>query len=203
MALVAGSLAAGGWVRGLVGGGCESASDQGAGAKRRLAGEAVWCGGDGGLRSGCYGGTLCGPTAERRRPTSRGGRRPPRPEPGRLNATLDSVMALVAEGLGTSLRRSLWRACPDTVCASGRDGRILGARKTSGGACPGGGLEESRPGLTTAKPYRGAEGRDSSDGACGGRGVPARSDPAAELRKAADYSRLTDDDSESLTFAKH
>ena len=26
----------------LAGGGCESASDQGAGAKRRLAGEAVW-----------------------------------------------------------------------------------------------------------------------------------------------------------------
>ena len=30
-------------------GGCESGSDQGAGAKRRLAGEAVWCDGIGGL----------------------------------------------------------------------------------------------------------------------------------------------------------
>ena len=49
VALVAGSLAAGGWVRGLVGGGCESVSDQGAGAKRRLAGEAVWRDGIGGL----------------------------------------------------------------------------------------------------------------------------------------------------------
>ena len=49
VALVAGSLAAGGLVSGLVGGGCESASDQGAGAKRRLAGEAVWRDGVGGL----------------------------------------------------------------------------------------------------------------------------------------------------------
>ena len=201
--MVAGSLAAGRWVRVLVGGGCESASDQGAGAKRRLAGEAVWFDGDGGLRSGCYGGTLCGPTAERRRPTSRGGRRPPRPEPGRLKATLDSSTTFAAEGLGRSLRRRVWRACPDTRCASGRDGRILGARKTSGGARPGGGLEESRPGLTTAKPYRGAEGRDSSDGACGGRGVTARSDPAAELREAADCPHGTDTDSGNDTLALH
>ena len=56
--------------------------------------------------------------------------------------TVDSVMSFVAEGLGISLRRSLWRACPDTVCASGRDGRILGARKSSGGVYPGGGLED-------------------------------------------------------------
>ena len=49
VALVAGSLAAGGWVWVPVGGGCESASDQGAGAKRRLAGEAVWRDGVDGL----------------------------------------------------------------------------------------------------------------------------------------------------------
>jgi len=37
-----------------------------------VAGEAVWCDGDDGLWSGCIGGTLCGPTEERKRPTSRG-----------------------------------------------------------------------------------------------------------------------------------
>ena len=41
------------------------------------------------------------------------------------------------------------------------------------------------------KLYRGVEGRDSSDGACGGRGVTAWNDPAAELRKAAGCSRTS------------
>ena len=129
MALVAGSLAAGGWVWGLAGGGCESASDQGRGTKWSVAGEAVWrCGGGWALERN---------TAEPVRAeqwsggdqTQRVGRRPHRPEPGRLKTTVDSGTTLMAEGLGTSLRRCLWRACPDTVCASGRYGRILGARK--------------------------------------------------------------------------
>ena len=36
------------------------------------------------------------------------------------------------------------------------------------------------------------EERDSSDGACGGRGVKAWNDPAAELRKAAGRSRTSE-----------
>ena len=96
---------------------------------------------------------------------------------------------------------------PDNVCASSRNGCLPAARKALRAGAKkvsmalssraaqkrldtfaGGGLqclEEQRPGITKAKPYRGAEGRDSSDGACGGRGVTARSDPAAELPKAA------------------
>ena len=80
-ALVAGSLAGGQVEREMAvkfvlvlmrGAPCKSPSDQGAGAQRRLAGEAVWRDGDDGLWSGCIGGTLCGPTAERKRPASRG-----------------------------------------------------------------------------------------------------------------------------------
>lgn len=47
------------------------------------------------------------------------------------------------------------------------------------------------------------EGRDSSDGACGGRGVTARNDPAAELRKAADSPHCTDGPGEFQTVEKH
>ncbi|MBP5537860.1 MAG: hypothetical protein J6X64_05940 [Bacteroidales bacterium] len=47
------------------------------------------------------------------------------------------------------------------------------------------------------------EGRDSSDGACGGRGVTAWNDPASELRKAADCSHSTTDPSGLLTLAQH
>ncbi len=39
-------------------------------------------------------------------------------------------------------RRSLWQIYSDTVCANGRDGRVLGARKASGGILPVRGLEE-------------------------------------------------------------
>ena len=47
--------------------------------------------------------------------------------------------------------------------------------------------------MNTAKPYLGVEGRDSSSGACAGRGVTAWNDPAAELRKAAGCSRTSED----------
>jgi len=47
------------------------------------------------------------------------------------------------------------------------------------------------------------EGRDSSDGACGGRGVTAWNDPAAELRKAEDYSHSTEAPSGLLTLEQH
>ena len=39
-------------------------------------------------------------------------------------------------------RRSLWRTCSDTVCASSPSGCLLDARNTSGGLLPGGGVEE-------------------------------------------------------------
>ena len=38
--------------------------------------------------------------------------------------------------------RSLRPVYPDFVCANGRDGRVLGARNTSGGVYPGRGVEE-------------------------------------------------------------
>ena len=97
--------------------------------------------------------------------------------------------------LALTLRRSLRPVYPDFVCASSRNGCLPDARNTSGGVYPGRGVEELRPGMTTPQAYRGAEGRDSSDGACGGRGVTARSDPAAELRKAAGCSQPTDTES--------
>ena len=40
-------------------------------------------------------------------------------------------------------RRSLWRTCSDTVCASSRDGCFLAARNTSGGVNPGRGVRNS------------------------------------------------------------
>lgn len=44
--------------------------------------------------------------------------------------------------LALTSRRSLWRTCSDTVCASSRNGCFLDARNTSGGVHPGGGVEE-------------------------------------------------------------
>ena len=44
--------------------------------------------------------------------------------------------------LAPTLRRSLWRTCSDTVCASSRNGCLPAARNTSGGVYPGRGVEE-------------------------------------------------------------
>ena len=41
-----------------------------------------------------------------------------------------------------SSRRSVWLACPDILCANGRNGRTPAARNTSGGIHPGRGVEE-------------------------------------------------------------
>ena len=57
--------------------------------------------------------------------------------------------------------------------------------------------------MNTAKPYRGVEGRDSSSGACGGRGVTAWNDPAPEVRKAEDCLHYTKAPCGLLTIAQH
>ena len=123
-------------------GGCESGSAIGAGAKRRLAREAVWrCGGGWALKRN---------TAEPVRAeqwsggdqTRRVDRRPHGPEPGRLMTTLDRGMPWMAEGLALTLRRRVWLACPDTRCASSPQGCIPAARNTSDGVFPGRGVEE-------------------------------------------------------------
>ena len=81
-----------------------------------------------------------GSLEQRKRPTMREDRRPHRPEPERLTARIEALRSRRSQAL--SLRRSLWRTCSDTVCASSRNGCLLDARNTSGGVYPGGGVEE-------------------------------------------------------------
>ena len=47
-----------------------------------------------------------------------------------------------ATTLMRAYRRRVWLVYPDTLCASGRDGRLLGARNTADGVYPVCGVEE-------------------------------------------------------------
>ena len=58
------------------------------------------------------------------------------------------------------------------------------------------GLEESRPGITKPKAYRGAGTEEVSWLACGTADFRRGSDPAAELRKAAGCPHTTDTEGE-------
>ena len=119
----------------------ESPRDQGRGTKWSVAGEAVWCGGDGGLWR-CKGWETLGSQT----PTKTG-----------IVRLADGLTGLSRNGslarseydvrgsvccLALRLRRSLWRTCSVTVCASSRNGCLPAARNTSGGVHPGRGVEE-------------------------------------------------------------
>jgi hypothetical protein len=106
-----------------------------------VAGEAVWCDGDGGLWR-CKGWETSGSQT----PTKTG-----------IVRLADGLTGLSRNGslarsryyvrgsvccLALTSRRSLWRTCSDTVCACSRNGCFLDARNTSGGVHPDGGVEE-------------------------------------------------------------
>ena len=102
---------------------------------------------------------ITGSLEQRKRPARRVGRRPPAPGPGRpkgsergtdgdvgYDGERERALPYELRYLATTLmrgvdRHSLWRVYPDTVCANGRDGRILPARK----GLRAGGKEVTRP----------------------------------------------------------
>ena len=170
----------------------ESSSAIGRGTKWSVAAEAVWRGGDGGLW--------------RRKGWETLGSQPPTKTDSVRGQTASAAWAgtahcwiegstLVAARPGTALPAQS-KAGLSGLCLRQQAGRLPPRRpeaSASGAlatACRG--WRNSSRGITKPKAYRGVEGRDSSDGACEGRGVPAWNDPAAELRKAAGCSHSTD-----------
>ena len=129
-----------GWV---VGGGCESASDQGAGAKRRLGpggGLVLWGSralewSIGKTRQGLDGGTE--ETGSVGRQTASRAWDGTAQSLERRYMVRGSVCCLAL-----TLRRSLRPVYPDFVCASSRNGCLPAARNTSDGVYPGRGVEE-------------------------------------------------------------
>ena len=175
--------------------GCESGSAIGRGTKWSVAGEAVWQRGCGGLWSAAEGRPQAPWSSGRDRRCGRADGLTGLSRNGSPARSGYDVRGSVCCPALTS-RRSLWRTCSDTVCACSRNGCFLDARNTSGGVHPGGGVEELRPGITTAKPYRGAGAEEVSWLACGTADFRRGSDPAAELRKAAGCPHTTDTEGE-------
>ena len=150
LAYGAGSLAGGGVRAGDLAGvpsnldagaACKSSSAIGRGTKWSVAGEAVWQRGGGGLWSAAEGRPQAPWSSGRDRRCGRADGLTGLSRNGSLARSGYDVRGSVC-CLALTSRRSLWRTCSDTVCASSRNGCLLDARNTSGGVHPGGGVEE-------------------------------------------------------------
>ena len=119
----------------------ESPSDQGRGTKWSVAGEAVWCGGDGGLWR-CKGWETSGSQT----PTKTGAAGGQTPSAAWAGTAHLPEQRQYVRGCGCclapTLRRWVWLAQTDTRSASSRNGCFLDARNTSGGIHPGRGVKE-------------------------------------------------------------